>query len=49
MVSALGQFALVGNDFSALLDQAVLMATQTLEVEDPAACWSCSRMGGACC
>ncbi len=33
VVSALGQFALVGNDFSALLDQAVLMATQTLEVE----------------
>jgi len=33
VVSALGQFALVGNDFSALLNQAVLMATQTLEVE----------------
>jgi len=33
VVSALGQFALVGNDFSALLNQAVLMAAQTLEVE----------------
>ena len=33
VVSALGQFALVSNDFSALLNQTVLMVTQTLEVE----------------
>jgi signal transduction histidine kinase/CheY-like chemotaxis protein/HAMP domain-containing protein len=33
VVSALGQFALVSNDFSALLNQAVLLVTQTLEVE----------------
>ncbi len=33
VVSALGQFALVSNDFSALLTQAVLLVTQTLEVE----------------
>ncbi len=33
VVSALGQFALVSNDFSSLLNQAVLLVTQTLEVE----------------
>jgi signal transduction histidine kinase/CheY-like chemotaxis protein/HAMP domain-containing protein len=33
VVSALGQFALVSNDFPALLNQAVLLVTQTLEVE----------------
>ncbi len=33
VVSALGQFALVSDDFPALLNQAVLMVTQTLEVE----------------
>jgi signal transduction histidine kinase/CheY-like chemotaxis protein/HAMP domain-containing protein len=33
VVSALGQFALVSNDFSALLNQAVMLASQTLEVE----------------
>ena len=33
VVSALGQFALVSNDFSALLNQAVILAAQTLEVE----------------
>ena len=33
VVSALGQFALVSNDFSALLNQAALFAAQTLEVE----------------
>ena len=33
VVSALGQFALVSSDFSALLDQAVMLVTQTLEVE----------------
>jgi signal transduction histidine kinase/ActR/RegA family two-component response regulator/HAMP domain-containing protein len=33
VVSALGQFALVSDDFPALLNQAVLLVTQTLEVE----------------
>jgi signal transduction histidine kinase/CheY-like chemotaxis protein len=33
VVSALGQFALVSNDFAALLNQAVMLAAQTLEVE----------------
>ena len=33
VVSALGQFALVSNDFDALLNQAVMLAAQTLEVE----------------
>ncbi len=33
VVSALGQFALVSNDFSALLNQAVILVAQTLEVE----------------
>jgi signal transduction histidine kinase/CheY-like chemotaxis protein/HAMP domain-containing protein len=33
VISALGQFALVSDDFSALLNQAVVMAAQTLEVE----------------
>jgi signal transduction histidine kinase/HAMP domain-containing protein/ActR/RegA family two-component response regulator len=33
VVSALGQFALVSSDISALLNQAVHLATQTLEVE----------------
>src|ERR1051326_4495467 len=33
VVSALGQFALVSNDFSALLNQAVMLVAQTLEVE----------------
>ena len=33
VVSALGQFALVSNDPGALLNQAVLLVTQTLEVE----------------
>ena len=33
VVSALGQFALVSNDLSALLNQAALLAAQTLEVE----------------
>jgi len=33
VVSALGQFALVSNDFAALLNQAVMMVAQTLEVE----------------
>jgi len=33
VVSALGQFALVSNDFSALLYQAAVMLSQTLEVE----------------
>ena len=33
VVSALGQFALVSKDFAALLNQAVLLVTQTLEVE----------------
>src|SRR5262245_20371719 len=32
-VRALGQFALVSNDFSALLNQAVMLVSQTLEVE----------------
>ena len=33
VVSALGQFALVSNDFTALLNQASMMVAQTLEVE----------------
>src|SRR5262245_33161365 len=33
VVGALGQFALVGHDVSALLNQAVLLVSQTLEVE----------------
>jgi signal transduction histidine kinase/CheY-like chemotaxis protein len=33
VVSALGQFALVSNDFAALLNQASMMVAQTLEVE----------------
>ena len=33
VVSALGQFALVSNDFAALLNQAAMMVSQTLEVE----------------
>jgi signal transduction histidine kinase/CheY-like chemotaxis protein len=33
VVSALGQFALVSNDFPALLNQAVMLVSQTLEVE----------------
>jgi signal transduction histidine kinase len=33
VVSALGQFAMVSNDIAALLDQAVMLAAQTLEVE----------------
>ena len=33
VVSALGQFALVSNDFPALLNQAAMMVCQTLEVE----------------
>src|SRR6516225_8897078 len=33
VVSALGQFALVSNDFMALLSQASMMVVQTLEVE----------------
>ncbi|HWX20282.1 MAG TPA: ATP-binding protein [Candidatus Binatia bacterium] len=33
VVSALGQFALVSNNFSALLNQAVMLVAQTLEVE----------------
>jgi signal transduction histidine kinase/ActR/RegA family two-component response regulator len=33
VISALGQFALVSNDFAALLSQAVMMVAQTLEVE----------------
>ena len=33
VVSALGQFAMVSNDIPALLDQAVMLAAQTLEVE----------------
>ena len=33
VVSALGQFALVSNDFGALLNQAAMMVSQTLEVE----------------
>src|SRR5262249_47439379 len=35
-VAALGQFALTSADFSALLNQAVILITQTLEVE---LCW----------
>ncbi len=33
VVGALGQFALVSNDFPALLNQAVMLVSQTLEVE----------------
>jgi signal transduction histidine kinase/HAMP domain-containing protein len=33
VVSALGQFALVSTDFSALLNQVVMLVSQTLEVE----------------
>jgi signal transduction histidine kinase/CheY-like chemotaxis protein/HAMP domain-containing protein len=33
VVAALGQFALISNDFDALLDQAVRFVAQTLEVE----------------
>jgi signal transduction histidine kinase/ActR/RegA family two-component response regulator len=33
VVSALGQFALVGQDFSAVLNQVVILVAQTLEVE----------------
>jgi len=33
VVSALGQLALVSSDFGGLLEQAVMLATQTLEVE----------------
>jgi signal transduction histidine kinase/ActR/RegA family two-component response regulator/HAMP domain-containing protein len=33
VVSALGQFALVSNDFAALLNQASILVAQTLEVE----------------
>ena len=33
VVSALGQFALISGDFDALLNQAVMLAAQTLEVE----------------
>jgi len=33
VVSALGQFALVSNDFNALLNQASILVAQTLEVE----------------
>lgn len=33
VVSALGQFALVSNDFAALLNQAVILVSQTLAVE----------------
>jgi signal transduction histidine kinase/ActR/RegA family two-component response regulator/HAMP domain-containing protein len=33
VVSALGQFALMSNDFAALLSQAVILVAQTLEVE----------------
>lgn len=33
VISALGQFALVSNDFGALLNQAVMLVAQTLEVE----------------
>src|SRR5439155_1431063 len=33
VVGALGQFALVSNDFSALLNQVVMLVSQTLEVE----------------
>jgi signal transduction histidine kinase/CheY-like chemotaxis protein/HAMP domain-containing protein len=33
VVGALGQFALVSSDFSALLNQAVMLVSQTLEVE----------------
>ena len=43
VVSALGQFALVSNDFSALLDQAVMLVAQTLEVEY---CHVCEALPG---
>ena len=33
VVGALGQFALVSSDFSALLNQAIMLVSQTLEVE----------------
>src|SRR5205823_14300800 len=33
VVGALGQFALVSTDFSALLNQAIMLVSQTLEVE----------------
>ena len=33
VVAALGQFAMVSNDISALLNQAVMLVAQTLEVE----------------
>ncbi len=33
VVAALGQFALISNDFVALLNQAVMLVSQTLEVE----------------
>ena len=33
VVAALGQFAMVSNDFAALLNQAVMLVAQTLEVE----------------
>lgn len=33
VVAALGQFALVGNDLNGLLNQAVMLVSQTLEVE----------------
>src|SRR5438132_13795812 len=33
VVGAMGQFALVSSDFSALLDQVVMLVSQTLEVE----------------
>ncbi len=33
VVGALGQFALLSNDFSALINQAVMLVAQTLEVE----------------
>ena len=39
VVGALGQFALLSKDFSALLNQAVMLVAQTLEVEY-ANCWN---------
>jgi signal transduction histidine kinase/CheY-like chemotaxis protein len=33
VVSALGQFALISNDFAALMNQSVILVAQTLEVE----------------
>src|SRR5208283_1584824 len=33
VVGALGQFAMISNDISALFDQAVMLTAQTLEVE----------------